>query len=373
MKINGGTTVSLEGHIQTVFNEACEKLGVDSETLAMMAISGFLNSPLVSGEPKERSSTTIDSISEASEPNVEPEIIPFIVDANELEKIDSGVFGGMRVSDIDFDSVSTTPIYSCDENTILWGQFSRFLPIKVSLRILAGLSEDNSPVRLDQWFSSVFDWAPLIRNHLLSVDKKNRIPRGEQFASGFPKSPLSGGIKSINRYLNHSCVSIYKDGTIVGFPAHLGLIQVEGEEEFDESLMLTKFDERLVSLTQAGLEYVAMSNPVIDEESISKSMSSEEAQFMMDRIEEGLPASWGFLKFVLSSVAEGADTPSKLSTAIATLYGRGTTRNWNDKQIPTYRTGAIGLLGDLGLISRTWNFRSVTYSVTDKGKEVLSQ
>ena len=63
MSINGSTTISLEGHIYTVFNEACDKLGVDSETLAMMAISGFLNSPLVSGEPKERSSTTIDSIS----------------------------------------------------------------------------------------------------------------------------------------------------------------------------------------------------------------------------------------------------------------------------------------------------------------------
>ena len=49
MKSNGSTTVSLEGHIHTVFNEACDKLGVDSETLAMMAISGFLNSPLVSG------------------------------------------------------------------------------------------------------------------------------------------------------------------------------------------------------------------------------------------------------------------------------------------------------------------------------------
>ena len=36
-------------------------------------------------------------------------------------------------------------------------------------------------------------------------------------------------------------------------------------------------------------------------------------------------------------------------------------------------TGAIGLLGDMGLISRTWSFRSVIYSVTEKGMEVLNQ
>ena len=364
MNSNDGTTVSLEGHIHSVFNEACDKLGVDSETLVMMAISGFLNSPLVSGDLNEGGSIAIDSTStsQAPEPDGEPRIIPFIVDAMDTE-IDSNVFGGMRVSDIDFGNVSATPIYSQNEDIILWGQFSRFLPIKVSLRILAILSEENnSPVLVDRWFSSVFDWAPLVRNYLRSVDKENRIPRGEQFASGFPKSPLANTPKSINRYLNHSCVSIYNDGMIVGFPAHLGLIHVEGEGELGE---------RLVSLTQAGLEYVAMSNPVIDEGSTSTSMSLEEAQFMMDRLEEGLPASWGFLRFVLSSIADGGDTPNELSADIARPYGKGTTRNWNNKQIPTYRTGAIGLLGDMGLISRTWNFRSVTYSVTDKGREVL--
>ena len=151
---------------------------------------------------------------------------------------------------------------------------------------------------------------------------------------------------------------------MVGLPAHLGLIHVEGEGDFTN---------KLVSLTQAGLEYVSISNPVIDEGSTSTAMSPEEATFMMNRIEEILPKTWGFLRFVLSSVGGGANTPIELSAAITGVYGNGTTQNWNDKQVPTYRTGAIGLLGDMGLISRTWNFRSVTYSVTDKGREVFSQ
>ena len=360
MSSNGSTAISLEGHIHTVFNEACDKLGVDSETLAMMAISGFLNSPLVSGEMDNIKLVETEQISQAPESKTDSEVVRYFVDATEMKQ-DESVFDEIRYSDINFGGVHTNPHNAFyDEETILWGQFSRFLPIKVSLRALAKLTEDGQPVTIDRWFHFIFESVAFIRTYLRQVDKENRIPRGEQLASGFPKQHS----KSIDRYLNHSCACEYKDGRIVGLPAHLGLIHVEGGGEWGD---------RLVSLTQVGLEYVAISNPVIDEASTSVAMSSEEASLMIGRIQEILPSAWGFLRFVLSSVAEGEDTPNELSAAIARLYGKDTTRNWNNKQVPTYRTGAIGLLGDMGLISRTWNFRSVTYSVTDKGREVLKQ
>ena len=347
--------------MHAMFIEASEKLGVDPETLAMMAISGFLNSPLVSGGLDEEQTIASERNSQASE----SEIVSLLVNADDMKE-DESILDGMRNSDIDFSKVATQHVdLYCDEGTILWGQFSRFLPIKVSLRILASITQYGSPVTIDSWLTSVFDWTPPIRMYLQDVDKENRIPRGEQFSSGFPKGAMGDeGIKSIQRYWNHSCACIYSDGTIVGLPAHLGLIHVEEGDEWEQ---------RLVSLTQEGLEYVAISNPMIDEGSVSMSMSREETEFMISRIQEVLPSAWGFLRFVLSSVAEGADTPTELSEAITSLYGNGTSRNWNDKQVPTYRTGAIGLLGEMSLISRTWNFRSVTYSVTDKGKEVLSQ
>tara|TARA_Y100001960_G_scaffold287441_1_gene325594 strand:+ start:456 stop:1544 length:1089 start_codon:yes stop_codon:yes gene_type:complete len=361
--------ISIEGHIRNQFLEASTKLGVDLDTLTMMAISGFLNSPLVSGDKHQEISSDDLVLSHESEnddtdvadPNESsPKENIFVEDGDAKEY--PTAFEGLSLDDISFrlDEITAVDISSMDEDTVLWGQFSRFLPIKTSLRILALCSDMRKPVLITHWFEACYEWAHLIRGNLRQRDKDNRTPRGEQLASGFPKS--NGN--SLNRYVNHFCASFYRDGTVIGFPAHLGLIHVEGEGEFED---------RVVSLTQDGLDYVRMRNPVIDEDSPSKSMSSEEAQFMMDRIEEGLPASWGFLKFVLSSVAEGADTPNELSAEIARLYGKGTTRNWNKKQVPTYRTGAIGLLGDMGLISRTWNFRSVTYSVTDKGREVLKQ
>ena len=354
--------------MHAMFIEASEKLGVDPETLAMMAISGFLNSPLVSGGTETQTVQTMQR-SQASDSDDGNEHLhtssmsngkDYFVNVSSLRQ-DESVFDGMRNSEINYSGVcrnSYDDFY--DAENILWGQFSRFLPIKVSLRGLAIMTEGGSPVTIDDWFTWVFESAPYIRTYLRQVDKENRIPRGEQFASGFPKD-LD---KSLSRYVNHSCACEYKDGTVVGLPAHLGLIHIEGEGDFSN---------KLVSLTQAGLEYVSISNSVIDEGSTSMAMSPEEATFMMSRIEDILPKAWGFLRFVLSSVGDGDNTPVELSAAITIVYGKGTTQNWNDKQVPTYRTGAIGLLGDMGLISRTWKFRSVTYSVTDKGKEVLSQ
>ena len=133
------------------------------------------------------------------------------------------------------------------------------------------------------------------------------------------------------------------------------------------------FHDWRVALTRAGLEYISLKNPVIDEKSPTKSMSEEEARFMCDRIEEGLPSSWGFLRFVLSSISEGYSTPTELSNEITRVYGKGTSRNWNEKQVPTYRTGAIGLLGDLDLISRTWNYRKVSYDLTKLGRAVIEK
>ena len=106
---------------------------------------------------------------------------------------------------------------------------------------------------------------------------------------------------------------------------------------------------------------------------------------MLGRIEAHLPSTWGFFQYVLSCINGGADTPLALSGAIERVYGGGSlsdysagpgigrSSNWNDAQVATYRAGAIGLLGDLGLVERTWNFRNVTYSLAQSAEGVMSQ
>ena len=226
-------------------------------------------------------------------------------------------FSGIRIEDINFDNCEVLDV-SEDDQTIL-GQFSRFLPIKVSLRILAAISQskdEGEDVTIEEWFDWAFESTTAIRSYLRTMDKEHRNPRGEQIASGFPK--IDEESKSLNRYVNHFCASQYNDGTIVGFPAHLGLIIVQGKKGTD-------FMEWKVRLTRDGLDYVSLSNPVIDESSPTISMSKGEAEFMMNRIKEGLPSSWGFLQFVLCSIRDGANTPTTLYQLAP--YGSGTSRN----------------------------------------------
>jgi hypothetical protein len=129
---------------------------------------------------------------------------------------------------------------------------------------------------------------------------------------------------------------------------------------------------KVVKLTKAGLEYVKLYNPIFDGPApYDSAMSDEEVDFMLGRIQKHLPSTWDFFQHVLKSIEDGADTPTELSSAIDRAYGLGTPRNWNGAQVATYRSGALGLLGNCGIISRIWRFRSVTYSLTNKGKGVL--
>ena len=374
MTNNEEISITFRGHMAAAVKQTSKGFGVDDDTLVMMAVSQFLNSQLAtvpldmgSMRPTSKEKMFIPGHGGIkSEADLDSKVAPFFrgefVDISWEE-----AFRGVQIEDIDFANCPIIVDSIIDEDTILWGQFSRFLPIKVSLRILAAAYEEKNTgeyVTIGEWFSYAGEFVLGIRAYLRDMDKEHRNPRGEQLASGFPKMDEEG--KSLNRFVNHFCASQYSDRKVVGFPYHLGLITLEGGHNVD-------FRDWRVALTRAGLEYISLKNPVIDEKSPTKSMSEEEARFMCDRIEEGLPSSWGFLRFVLSSISEGYSTPTELSNEITRVYGKGTSRNWNEKQVPTYRTGAIGLLGDMGLISRSWKYRSVIYSVTEKGMEVLNQ
>ena len=131
-----------------------------------------------------------------------------------------------------------------------------------------------------------------------------------------------------------------------------------------------------MELTEEGLEYVRLHNPILDGSApFDSAMSEEESDFMLGRIEAHLPSTWGFFQYMLSCINGGADTPLALSRAIVGGYRHpyAHSKNWNDAQVATYRAGAIGLLGDLGLVKRTWNFRNVTYSLAQSAEGVMSQ
>ena len=355
------THISVEGQLAVQFEETAVRLGMDIDTLALMAISGFLNSPLAANLPSQPPSSNIahsQNEEEASSRHfsVEPSSVTF-----------EGLWDDIRVDDIDFDLISPNDKVTSEDDYILWGQFNRFLPIKFSLRMLAHSMQNTvnqhgeSLLPLEKWFSDIRRSAASVRRHLSEIDLTQNIPRGEQLASGFPTI----NEKSLDRFVNHFCANIYSDGTVVGFPSHLGLIKVTS-------------DCRYVSLTEAGLDYVQLHNPVLDGSSpFTSSMSEQESTFMIEQIKSHLPSTWAFMCFILESINNGNCTPNQLSEEIDVVYGvsssysMGSSKGWNAAQISTYRTGAIGLLGDMHVIERRREGRRVTYSLSQTGKDQI--
>ena len=357
-------SIVIDGKMAEMMNEVSERFGVDVETLGVMAISNFLNSPMVTSSLAFATDEGTERLVGSDSPSRVESSPSKVPEGNAPSAIDQAEIGDVKVTgaiireaDIKFNQIRADKVPPPEEDYILWGQFSRFLTIKYTLRLLANLSVDNRRVPLEMWFDLVRSNAAAERSVLREIDMLQKIPRGEQFASGFPKD----GEKSLDRFVNHFCAAIYSDGSVVGFPSHLGLIQVSFSD-----------GKKVVRLTKEGLKYVKLYNPIIDGSApYDSAMSDEESHFMLGRIRKHLPSTWDFFQHVLKSIEGGADTPTELSSAIDRAYGLGTPRNWNGAQVATYRSGALGLLGDCGIISRTWRFRSVTYSLTDKGKEVL--
>jgi len=354
MTLNEKTHIILEGEIAARFKAAADSLGVDLETLGLMAVSGFLNSPLIASLSSRTSLSEVSDISPQNDNQITSDIDSTTGKIELREK-------ALKSGGLDFQFIIPTGELAPENEYILWGQFNRFLPIKFTLRVLArlilesGNGEGESWTSLDKWFAEVWRTAPTVRKDLGEIDFAQNTPRGEQLTSGFPTNTD----KSINRFVNHFCADVYRDGKIVGFPSHLGLIK-------------GSTDRNNVSLTDAGLQYVMLDNPILDGPlPYDSTMSMEEVGFMVKQIQSHLPSTWEFMIFVLNSVNGGLCTPDQLSEAIETNYGYGSQKNWNLAQISTYRTGAIGLLGDMSLIERKRDGRRVSYSLTKNGEREL--
>jgi len=241
-------------------------------------------------------------------------------------------------------------------NHELWGQFSRFLPIKYTLRVLASLGEN---ITLYQWQDEINKNAFEVQKYFRNKDIKLRISRGSQLASGFPKIDRKHrGSKSMSRFLNHFTATIQGggEGRITGMCAEMGFIAIDRKT-------------KVTRLTNLGLKYVKLTNPQLDEygDNIS-SMSKEETNFLLPHIKEFISHEWSLMCTVLFVIKEGYNLFDNLELGAIKSYPR----NHEINGFGTYVRGALSRLCVFGLVQRTWDRRIVTYSLTDEGEKILN-
>lgn len=242
-------------------------------------------------------------------------------------------------------------------NNILWGQYYRFLPVKVGVRVLLNLYTEHLP-ELRDFTEKVTNIALPFRHQLAKLDRMDRRSFGELLSATFPTNDEKSIKRFVNQYMLHLRTS---DMTLLGMMPELKLINVISDENGIAKIGLTNF----------GSQFALLQNPAID---LTKpeSLSGDEINFLLNHIADNLPAEFEHMTIALKAIENGKNTRDELNAALKGYYlhyHKGS--EWSDAVINTMRSGLFSRLNELGLVRREKNGKYIRYHITAVGKKYI--
>ena len=244
---------------------------------------------------------------------------------------------------------------------ILSGHYNRFLPMKLSLRVLMNLifaretyegeeewMEERAEVFIDELRENSLNVALYAKKWFSTIDARSGKTIGEEITVGFPDEK----IKSQERFLTQFVGSTRSRGK--GALCEMGFMLVN--------------EDGSIELTYEGLQFAMAPNPMIDmtpEGGKGERMSESERLILGSHIQMYLPAEWGLMKMVAESIYELKNNPKLLDSLIETEYEIEANKSNN------IRNGVVSRMQELGFLTRKKEGRNVTYILTENGIERL--
>src|SRR5262249_38072337 len=145
-------------------------------------------------------------------------------------------------------------------------------------------------------------------------DEEAGRKRDDLLATGLPRR---GNSSSRDRFLAQFLARVTRGGeAFPGAACQYGLV---------------RFDGGLVGLTDRGLEFAALGNPVLDRQATGATwpLTEEEAEFLARHVLAHVPAERDDMRLVLSAVTGGSVTPKGLLEAVR----GGLPGAWNDSAV----------------------------------------
>ncbi|MCP6727585.1 MAG: hypothetical protein KJI69_06255 [Patescibacteria group bacterium] len=244
----------------------------------------------------------------------------------------------------------------------IFGQYNKLLPVKANLRLMAHLLDQyREGIPLNELASVVFEIGPILGNYLWQVDLKNKHHRDSKLSIAFP-IPGKKSEKSCARYINHFLARIDTKGQLSGLLVDLKLIDKTGK------------DKALLTLTDVGWEFMMLSNPILDyyEENSKKKFSDEEKRLVLDHIVKFVPVENFAFQSILLAIKDKANTPDKMDSFLQKDLSLIQDGNVTKSFLASQRSGAISRMADLDLVIRKRDGVKVSYSITDSGREYMS-
>ena len=261
-----------------------------------------------------------------------------------------------------------------NQNTIIWGQINRFLPIKTALIIIAQeVSESGDEFHLIK-LSKLIDEVKLSVKHVgeffRSDDKEFSRKGSKKISVGFASGSGLKLDKGLERYTSHFVVRFRKtDKQIEGALVKLGFIEL-----YNMGATGIK-----AGITDAGMKFLNIKNPVIErfrdnsslknQQQLDQIMSNEEITFLINTIKTRIPADFNAMLLIMNLIKENCNTQSLIQDRLIgnTDFGSSST------MIDTNKNGVIARLVSLKLVKRNQESLNVEYALTQEGSELLER
>jgi hypothetical protein len=154
-----------------------------------------------------------------------------------------------------------------------------------------------------------------------------------------------------------------KDGTLDGAMAYLRFVNLNKDEK----------GRILIGLTEPGLNFAILDNPVINLQDFEKSFNEKEIDFYLDHTSKNVKGECGAIKWLLFKLANGLKEREEINKELGKEFGQ----IWGASEavINTQRAGLMARMFELGLIGRDKKGvgPSVIYKITDHGKKFLQR
>jgi predicted transcriptional regulator len=242
----------------------------------------------------------------------------------------------------------------------LAGHYNRFLPMKVSLRVLLNMilgaetydegdyHTEMAPIHIDEFRSKALSVAVYAKKWFAQLDSQAQISVGEEITVGFPDEKG----KSQERFVSQFVGSVRKKGE--GFLCEMGFIRVD--------------EDGMVEMTREGLEFTRIPNPIIDATPQAKRgirMSQIEQFTMMRHIQQFLVGEWDFIVEIAGLIHSGSNTPSTMDEKLRE------SKEWGEARASLMRNGVLSRMQELGFVERLKEGRNITYHLTENGNARL--
>lgn len=259
-----------------------------------------------------------------------------------------------------FSKLSYSLMETDEKKCWLWGQVNKIFPMKLGLRILLVLLNSDQWTDFDEFANKAADialaYGEMIRRHEKMTSKKG----SEKISTALPTTKKEV-FKSKMRYKNHFLAYIRKDTKLDGALSFLRFINLKRDEK----------ENILIGITEEGLNFASLENPIIDFNILERSLNSKEIDFYLKHISKNVKGEYTAIKWVLDKLFKGINTREDMNKELKKDMGE----IWNNSEafINTQRAGLMARMFELGLIDKEKHGINVIYKISNHGKNFLNK